>query len=91
MKQMTRVVTDKVSVPVTAVVSWVLVFFSYGYLLPWAIAATRGKSNHWTIFWINLLFGWTIVGWVIALILAFGQHKSLGFVVEDDPTWAPRY
>ena len=37
-------------------------------MLPWAVAALRGKSNHWTIFWINLLGGWTVILWIVALV-----------------------
>lgn len=91
MRQNTRVVTDRRPVPVTTVVAWVVAVFSYFYMVPWAVAATRGKSNHWTVFWVNLLLGWTVVGWVLALVMAFSSHRIAGFVVEDDPTWAPRY
>lgn len=91
MRHNTRVVTDRRPAPVATVVSWVVAFFTYGYMIPWAVAATRGKSNHWTIFWVNLLLGWTIVGWLVAIVMACTAHRIAGFLVEDDPTWAPRY
>lgn len=56
-------------------VAWSCAVLSAGYMLPWAIAATRGKANHGSIAAINLLLGWTIVGWVAALVMACGTHR----------------
>jgi hypothetical protein len=74
---MARVITHKRSKVFQAVLAWVLTIFTAGYLLPWAIAATRGKSNSGAIGWINLLLGWTLVGWVIALVMACTSHQAL--------------
>lgn len=57
------------------VVAWIVAVLSSLYMLPWAIGATRNLRNHWTIFWIDLLLGWTIVGWVIALVMACRSKK----------------
>jgi hypothetical protein len=57
------------------VVAWIVAVLSSLYMLPWAIAATRNLRNHWTIFWIDLLLGWTIVGWIIALVMACRSKK----------------
>jgi Superinfection immunity protein len=57
------------------VVAWIVAVLSSLYMLPWAIAATRNLRNHWTIFWIDLLLGWTIVGWVIGLVMACRSKK----------------
>lgn len=38
------------------------------YFLPAIIA--RKKSNNGSVFVINLFFGWTVIGWVIALASA---------------------
>ena len=24
------------------------------------------RVPHWSVFWVNLLLGWTIVGWIVA-------------------------
>jgi len=56
-------------------VSWLAALMTFGYLLPWAVAATRGKLNSGAIFWLNLLFGWTVIGWVIALLMSFSPHQ----------------
>ncbi len=69
--------TDQRDRPVSAFVAVLVALLSGGYMLPWAVAALRGKSNHWTIFWVNLLLGWTVVGWVVALVMSFSSHKRL--------------
>lgn len=38
------------------------------YFLPAAIAVTRGHEYAVPIFALNLFFGWSIIGWVAALI-----------------------
>ena len=53
----------------TKVVAVVVAILTAGYMLPWAIAAVRDVP-HWSVFWVNLLLGWTIIGWVIALVMA---------------------
>jgi len=41
------------------------------YFLPTMIARTRKKRNKTPIFVLNLFLGWTVLGWIIALIWAF--------------------
>ena len=67
--------TDERPRPVQVVVSWVLTLVTVGYFLPWAVAATRGKSNTGFVFWLTLLLGWTVVGWVAALVVACLPHR----------------
>ena len=38
------------------------------YFLPSVIAAIRQKRNAFAIFMLNLLLGWSFVGWVVALV-----------------------
>lgn len=38
--------------------------------MPWAIAATRQKSNTLAIGLLNFLVGWTIIGWIAAAVMA---------------------
>ncbi len=45
-----------------------LLFATLMYFLPSIIA--HRKRNFAGIFMVNLLFGWTVVGWVIALVWA---------------------
>ena len=59
---------------VTKIVAIVVAILTAGYMLPWAIAAVR-DVRHWSVFWINLLLGWTIVGWIWALVMALRAQR----------------
>ena len=41
-----------------------------GYFVPWICAASRQHRQTVAIFVLNLLLGWTFVGWVAALVWA---------------------
>jgi hypothetical protein len=59
--------------------------FGFGfifYFLPSLIALARSKRNTLSIFFLNLFLGWTLVGWVVALIWA---------VKADDPHRVDRW
>jgi hypothetical protein len=43
------------------------------YFLPWIVALSRNAPRTAAIFVLNLLLGWTLVGWVIALVWAFAE------------------
>lgn len=60
-----------------AVVAWVITLFTLGYMLPWAVAATRGKTNSGGIAVLNLLTGWTFIGWIVALAMAASAHHTV--------------
>jgi hypothetical protein len=60
------------------VIAWIVTIVTLGYMLPWAIAATRGKSNSGAIAVLNLLLGWTFIGWIIALVMACSAHQAGG-------------
>ncbi len=76
---MTRFVTDKKARPVSSVVAILVAVLTLGYMLPWMIAALRGKSNHWGVFWLNLLLGWSVVGWVAAFVMSVLPHRIAGY------------
>ena len=46
------------------------------YLLPFFIALVRKQPNKWAILALNLLLGWTIIGWIIALVWAFKVDET---------------
>lgn len=46
------------------------------YFVPSFIAVNKNKRNKNAIFALNLLLGWTFVGWVIALVWS---------LMKDDP------
>jgi hypothetical protein len=66
---------------VTKVVAIIVAIVTGLYMLPWAIAAVRDVP-HWSVFWVNLLLGWTIIGWIVALVLALRAQRRV-IVVTD--------
>lgn len=43
------------------------------YFIPSIIAANRKHHNSTAIFVVNLFFGWTVLGWVAALVWAIAN------------------
>jgi hypothetical protein len=41
------------------------------HFIPTLIALLRGHDNTFAIFLTNLLLGWTVIGWIVALIWSF--------------------
>lgn len=63
-------VTDQQPISIAVVVvAWIVTLFSWAYLLPWAIAASRGKANQWAVLLVSLFLGWTVIGWIVALVM----------------------
>jgi len=55
-------------------------FFGLGtvmYFLPAIIALAKSKRDLWAIFLLNLFLGWTMIGWVVALVWA-AKHDAPG-------------
>jgi hypothetical protein len=47
------------------------------YFTPTVIAACRGHARWGQILFLNLLLGWTIIGWIICFFMACGnKHKN---------------
>lgn len=46
------------------------------YFLPAVIAGRRKHQNTWAIFFLNLVAGWTMVGWIACFIWACVGSKS---------------
>lgn len=59
--------TEKNPEATLTIFAWIIAVITGGYMIPWAIAATRGLPNTNSIGWINFLLGWTIIGWIWAL------------------------
>jgi nitrogen fixation/metabolism regulation signal transduction histidine kinase len=49
------------------------------HFLPVFIAGSRHAQNFWWIFLINLFFGWTLIGWVIALVWALQDRPRYAY------------
>lgn len=67
-------------------IAWILAICTFLYLLPWAIAATRNKSNQGAIFLLNFFLGWSLIGWVISLVMACGADPQSNIVVVNQST-----
>lgn len=66
----------------------VLVVFLAGlalYFLPWIVAHNRGHANEGAIFVLNLFLGWSLIGWVVALVWACTSQPSQ----PQQPSGAP--
>jgi hypothetical protein len=51
-------------------------FFGFGtflYFLPFIVTLARSKRDVLGIFLLNFFLGWTVIGWVVALIWATKQ------------------
>ena len=48
----------------------ILPFLVQLYLLPALVALTRRHHNTGAIFLLNFFLGWTVLGWVVALVWA---------------------
>ena len=46
------------------------------YMLPAGIGIIRSRSNAGAIFVLNLFLGWTLIGWVIALVWAVADDNK---------------
>ncbi len=47
-----------------------------GYFLPVIIALKRDHHQTTAIFGLNLLLGWTLIGWVVSLVWALTAVKT---------------
>lgn len=64
------------------------------YFLPTIVAVMR-KHNIASILLLNLFLGWTVIGWIIALVMAFGQQSQATTIINQvhapiNPTYAPQ-
>lgn len=61
---------------ITKIIAVIVAIATAGYMAPWAIAAVR-DVRHWGVFWLNLLLGWTIIGWIVALVLSLRSQRYI--------------
>ena len=52
-----------------------IILYALIYLLPTLVAGFRKHHNVNSICITNLFFGWTLLGWVVALIWAVSNEK----------------
>jgi hypothetical protein len=63
--------------PMRLLFAVLLTLLSLFYFLPFAIAFNKKRANSGAIFALNLFLGWSLVGWVIALVWAMKEEKVL--------------
>lgn len=56
------------------------------YFIPSIVAATRDTPRRGAIFALNLFLGWTLVGWVIALVWALAEEDNSSSAASGSPT-----
>ena len=61
------------------------------YMLPTIVGAVRKVVNIGSVFAINLLLGWTLVGWAVALAMALRTNPPYAYHPsawqQGPPTW----
>ena len=76
-----QIITDLISTATDYAQNY-LIIFAICYLLPTLIGFVRRHNSYIAIGILNLLLGWTIIGWIIALIWSFtGSVKQGGGVI----------
>jgi uncharacterized membrane protein YqaE (UPF0057 family) len=61
------------------------------YFLPIIVASSRGHHQAFAIFMLNLLLGWTLLGWVAALIWSFtATARQIAEDTRPEPVETPR-
>ncbi len=55
------------------------------YILPTMLAWKRQSSRRWRITLINLLLGWTVVGWIVAMVMTFAYEPPPQGAPPDEP------
>jgi ABC-type sugar transport system permease subunit len=54
-----------------------ITLLSLFYFLPFALAFHKKRANTGAIFALNLFLGWSLVGWVIALVWALKEESVI--------------
>jgi len=54
------------------------------YFMPTVIALLSKKKNTLAILTLNLLLGWTVLGWIVALVWAVTKDSNMTIVINKD-------
>jgi len=58
------------------VIIFALLVLAFTYLIPTIVAVINKKKRWWLTFLLNVLFGWTGIGWMILLVLALSKDEE---------------
>ena len=53
------------------------------YFVPSVVAFARHHHNQWAIFALNLFLGWSVLGWIGALVWSLTRPSQVVHVVHD--------
>jgi hypothetical protein len=56
---------------------------AFVYFLPTIIAIGRRNSNTASVFVLNLLLGWSLIGWIVALVWALAANSPAPIIVNN--------
>ena len=56
-------------------VAILIAILSFFYFFPFAIAFNRKRANTGAIFALNLFLGWSLIGWVVALVWSLKEES----------------
>ena len=59
------------------------------YFLPTLVASGRNHANATPIFLVNLLLGWTFLGWVVAIVWSFSENTQKLSQTDTNAPTAP--
>ena len=62
-----------------------LLAVAFTLFLPYTLAKINRKKNATRILLVNALLGWTVIGWIVALIWAVGKDEAQAVIVAGTP------
>lgn len=65
------------------IVVLVIIFGFTLYFLPFAIACIRDTTKKGAVFAVNFFFGWTLIGWVAALVMAISFETQSDYELKQ--------
>lgn len=60
-----------------------LIILIFIYFLPTLVACSRKHKSRGGIFITNLVFGWSIIGWLIALIWSASNAQQNTIIIQQ--------
>ena len=63
-----------------------LFIFFVLYFIPAMVAYQKGRKNKQAILVLNIFLGWTLIGWVLALVWAVSENTN----ATAEPQLSPR-
>jgi hypothetical protein len=58
------------------IIAVILSVITLGYMVPFSIALLRGTKNLAAIFLLNFFLGWSVIGWIVAVIWAITEKED---------------